>query len=227
MKGIFFGPPHAGKTHLIGTAVFDERTAPIAILDLEGGVEDVLTGIPGWGTDLIHIPIHSWPDFNNAYARLDENDEGFRSFAIDSLSETHVFALLKILDEEGQRRSDPDLIQQNDYGKALVQLRRLVRTFRDLPMHGFYTAHSKDEPDPREGLVKMVNLSGKAAIEIPGLMTLCGYLAQEESEEGLKRILLLQNYAKIRTKVRTPWGIDAPDEIEEPTISSILDVLKY
>jgi hypothetical protein len=55
-----------------------------------------------------------------------------------------------------------------------------------------------------------------------------GYLALGEDEEGkTQRILLLQNYAKIRTKVRTPWGIEAPDEIVDPTITDILDALNY
>jgi hypothetical protein len=58
-------------------------------------------------------------------------------------------------------------------------------------------------------------------------MSLCGYLALSENEEGeTERILALQNYAKIRTKVRTPWGVDAPDEIVNPTITSVFDMLQ-
>jgi hypothetical protein len=93
-KGLFFGPPKHGKTHLIGTAAFDERTAPCLGLDFEGGMVDVLETMPGWGTDFLHHPVRSWEDFNEAYVRLDENDEGINSFALDSLSETHIFALM-------------------------------------------------------------------------------------------------------------------------------------
>jgi len=228
IKAIIMGPPGHGKTHLLGTAVFDERTKPIAILDFEGGVLDVLTGLPGEGTDWIRMPVGTWQDFNEAYERIRVNEEGFKAVAIDSLSETHVFAIMTILDEEGGRRQDPDLVQQQDYGKAMVQMRRLTRVFRDLPMHVFYTAHSKDEVDPKEGLVKMVNLSGKLATEIPGMMTVCGYLALTEDDEGhVQRVLLLQNYAKIRTKVRTPWNVVAPDEIVDPSITTLLDALQY
>src|SRR5436189_5758549 len=88
LKALFFGPPNAGKTRLVGTAALDERSAPVAILDFEGGVMDTLEGLPGEGTDWVHIPLHTWPDdFNNAYERVAQNDEGFRSAAIDSLSE--------------------------------------------------------------------------------------------------------------------------------------------
>lgn len=232
VKALIFGPPGHGKTHFLGTAALDERTKPIAILDFEGGVLDVLTGLPGEGKDWVHIPIRTWDDFNEAYERLRENEEGFKSCAIDSLSETHVFILMNLLDTTKDKREakgdSPDLIQQGDYGIGLVQLRRLVRYFRDLPVHTFYTAHHKDDIDPREGITKTVNLAGKAAIEIPGLMTVVGYLALSEDEEGAThRVLLLQNYAKIRTKIRTPWGVEPPDEIEDPTVALLLDALQY
>jgi hypothetical protein len=210
----------------------DPRTKPIAILDFEGGVLDVLDGLPGGpdGPDWYHIPVTSWEDFNQAYERLMVNEEGFKAVAIDSLSEVHVFALMNLLDDKSIRRDskDRDLIHQQDYGKAMVQMRRLTRSFRDLPMHVFYTAHHKEEIDSKEGMVKMVNLSGKLATEIPGMMSLVGYLALVTDDEGkTHRTLLLQNYAKIRTGVRTAWGVEAPDEIDDPTVTNVLDALNY
>lgn len=230
IKGIIFGPQGHGKTHFLGTAVFDPRTTPIAILDFEGGVIDVLQGLPGGpdGPDWFHIPIRSWDDFNVAYERLETNEEGFKAVAIDSLSETHIFALMNLLEDKTIKRDDINLLRQDDYGKAMVQLRRLTRSFRDLPLHVFYTAHHKDDVDPREGMIKQVNLSGKLATEIPGMMSVVGYLALSEDDEGqTQRLLLLQNYAKIRTKVRTPWGVQAPDEIVDPTVTDLLDALQY
>lgn len=229
-SALFFGPPGHGKTHLLGTAALDERTAPIAILDYEGGVLDVLEGLPGEGTDWVHIPIQGIEDFNEGYERIRVNDEGFKSAGIDSLSEVHISILMHLLKEFREKRESkgdhPDLTQQGDYGIALTQLRRTVRMFRDLPVHTFFTAHDRDETHPREGLVKVPSMAGKAATEIPGLMTLSGYLALTENEEGdLMRVLLLQNYAKIRTKVRTPWEVVAPDEIEDPTVAKVLDAL--
>lgn len=232
IKALIFGPPKHGKSVFIGTAALDPRTCPVAILDFEGGAMDVLDGLPGGpdGPDWYLIPIRSWEDLNAAYERLVDNEEGFQSCAIDSLSEVHIMALMTLLEDPNIRRDDKDkdLIQQPDYGKALVQMRRLTQMFRDLPMHVFYTAHSKDEADPRLGLVKMVKLSGQAATEVPGMMSLVGYLALQEDDEGeTQRILLVQNYAKILTGVRMPWGVKAPDEIENPTVTTVLDALKY
>lgn len=228
-KVLVFGPPKHGKTHFLGTAAFDERTCPMACFDLEGGVVDVLETMPGWGTDFVNIPVHDWGDFNEGYERVRQNDEGFKSVGFDSLSEMHIYALMNLLEDgKPSRDKEPDLIQQGDYGIGLVQIRRVVRALRDLPLHVFYTAHHKEDIDRKEGLVTTVNLAGKAAIEIPGLMSVVAYLALATDEEGeAQRVLLLQNYAKIRTGVRAPWGTKIPDEIEDPTVTALLDALNY
>lgn len=228
IKDLNFGPPGHGKTHFLGTASTDERTAPIAILDYEGGVLDVLEGLPGRDETWFHIPIVNPTDFNEAYDRLLQNDEGFKSVGVDSVTEIHNLFMTLILDGEADKRQDPDAAQQQDWGKARIQLNRLVREFRDLPLHCFFTAHHKDEVDPREGMVKMPALSGKLATEVPGMMSVCAYLALTTTENGgTHRTLLLRNYAKIRTKVRTPWGLEIPDEIDDPTVTDLLDALKY
>jgi hypothetical protein len=206
----------------------DDRIAPMLILDFEGGVLTTLDGLPGKGDRWDVAQVRSWDDYNVQFERCYKNTEGWKSVAIDSISETHKFALFNIIEKEEQRRKNPDLIEQGDYGIAAVQMNRLARNFRDLPMHVFMTAHSKDETDPREGLVKKPSMAGRIADDIPGLMEVVGYLAWTEDEEGaMRRTLLLQNWPKVRVKVRTPWNVEAPDEIFDPTISTILDVLHY
>jgi hypothetical protein len=223
-----YGPAGQGKTYFLGTASFDPRTTPILILDFEGGVLSTLEGLPGENETWFHMQIRSWQDYNKAFDRLDKNEEGFKAVAIDSMSETHKFALFNIIEKEEDRRKNPDLVEQGDYGTASVQINRLVRSFRDLPMHVFMTAHAKDETDPREGLVKKPMMAGRVAEEVPGMMEVVGYLAWTEDEEGaMRRTLLLQNWPKVRVKVRTPWGKTAPDEIYDPTVTTLLDTLYY
>jgi hypothetical protein len=228
--GMVHGPQGQGKTVFMGTLAHDPRTSPALFLNFEGG-DLSLQGMPGeWDI----APVLSWEDYNVQFERLLSNKEGFKSFGVDSLSETHIFALLNILDVEGAKRKNANLIEQGDYGTAMVQMRRLVREFRDLPLHSLFLASSKDVRDPREGMVKKPALAGQLADDIPGMMDLVGYLAitDEEDEDGeltgnVIRSLLLQNYPKVRTKVRTPWGVVAPDEINNPTMTSVLDTLGY
>ncbi len=231
IKALIFGPPGHGKTHFVGTAALDPRTTPIAIIDFEGGVPEVLTGLPGKGTKWVSYPVNSMETLNAAFSEIADPDNGFKAAAVDSLSELHTFFLMTVLEKEyntNAKRQDPDKMEIQDYGIAMVQLRRFVRYLRDLDMHVFYTAHSKEEVDPREGQVVLPKMAGQMAHEIPGMMTLSGYLALSQNDEGeTERLLLLQGYARIRTKVRTQWGEDAPDEIEDPTVTTLLDTLNY
>jgi hypothetical protein len=229
-KGMVHGPQGQGKTHFMGTLAHDPRTAPALFLNFEAG-DLTLQGMPGeWDM----ADVRSWDDYNTQYERLLTNKEGFKSVGVDSLSETHLFALLNVIEQEGAKRKNKDLIEQGDYGTAMVQMRRLVRHFRDLDMHVLFLASSKDVKDPREGMVKKPALAGQLADDIPGMMDMVGYMAitDETDEDGdptgnVIRSLLLQNYPKIRIKVRTPWGVVAPDEIDNPTMTNVLDTLGY
>jgi len=232
-KVLVFAPAGAGKTVLLGTAQADERTHPMLLLDFEGGTESLA------GLDIDTIPIRSWDDYNEAYEALANGDviefEGqeydfsqYNSLGIDSISETHKFALLEILRKEGPSRRNPDLIEQGDYGTATTQMRRLLREFRDLPMHVFFVAHAKETEIPREGRVRVPDLAGQMAEEVAGLVSVAGYLAQFTDEEGdLRRTLLLHGDRKFRTKARTRWGTTAPEEIVDPTVTDVLDAIGY
>lgn len=227
LKSLVFGPAGHGKTQFLGTAQDDERTSPMLLLDFEGGHETLA------GLDIDVAEIREWDDYNEAYELLtsDSKDNVYRSLGIDSASETHIWALLTILDAQSARREgsdnrDPDLLEQKDYGIASTQMRRLLREFRDLPMHVFYTSGSKEVDERGVGKVKVPSLAGQMAEEIVHLMSVVGYLALTEDDEGDQiRTLLLQNYRGYRTKVRTAWNATAPDELDNPTVTTLLDAL--
>lgn len=254
IKFMGYSPANSGKTYFLGTAGTDERTAPMFLIDFEGGTK-TLSGMPGFhmldeisdpmpsGTTVLAARARSWDDFNECFERVESGDEGFKSVGLDSLSEVHNFAIEAILSDaqdRGTRKPEnADLVEQQDYGKALIQLRRLVREFRDLPLHFFCTAHDKEITHPREGMIQVPNLYGKGATEIPGLLETVGYMAIMVADaddvkrlDGVKegdeyRSLLLRNYPKLRTKARTAWGVQAPEEIDQPTVTKLLDALGY
>jgi hypothetical protein len=228
-KGLVFAPQGHGKTHLAGTLALDERTTPCMLLNFEAGFQ-TLRGLPG-KNELWHPRrIKSWGDYEDAFEELEDNKLGIKSVGVDSISETQIFALMNILDEEAGRRRENqrDMLQMQDYGKAMIQLRRFVRSFRDLDMHVLFLASAKDVQDPREGMIKKPALSGQLADDIPGMMDVVGYLAIMSDEEGDPvRSLILHGEPKVRTKVRAPWGVDIPEEIIDPSVTKILDTLSY
>lgn len=233
LRALIFGPFGAGKTHFLGTAQLDERTYPALYMNFDGG-DSTLAGL-----DIDEVKVRDWDDFNKVYAYLAKGTD-YKTLLLDSLSETHVFALMEILADVANTR-DPDRLEIQDYGKASVQMRRLIRYFRDLPYHFIATSQDKTDKEARVGSVKKPALAGQMADEAPGLFDVCGYLTiasvkREVEEDGKKvtkdfdvRTLLLKNYSQFRVKIRTPWGKEdeVPDYIDEPTVGSLLDVLGF
>jgi phage nucleotide-binding protein len=229
-KVLIFAPPGHGKTHLLGTAQEDDRTYPMLFLDFDAGSETLD------GLDIDVVRIHSWKDSDEVLEALErqeikviggtEYDFGeYRSIGIDSISEWNRWAQLHILEKEGKGRRDPDLVELKDYNRVAVQLRRVLRRYRDLPMHVFLSAHAIDREEPRSGMIKKPDLSGTLSDEIAGLVSTVGYLAVDRSDG--ERVLVLHGYKEYRTKCRTPWNVTAPEEIIAPDITEIMDVLGY
>lgn len=227
LKALIFGPYGSGKTHFLGSAQEDERTSPALYLDFEGG-EQTLAGL-----DIDMAKVRTWDDFNEIYAGLAKGEGGYKTILLDSLSETHIFALMEILSEVSSSR-DPDKLEIQDYGKASIQMRRLIRAFRDLPYHFIATSQDKSDREARVGNVKKPALSGQMADEAPGMFDVCGYLTisteilPDKTTRDV-RSLLLKNFAQFRVKTRTPWGQEdaVPDYIDDPTVGSLLDVLGF
>lgn len=235
VKGLIFAPGGHGKTHLLGTAQEDDRTYPMLLLDFEGG-EETLAGL-----DIDVVAIRSWDDYSEVFEHLSSDEhwkipgtslkkgETYKSLGIDSISETHIWGLLTRIAEKGPSRREPDLIEMGDYGVVGTQMRRLLREFRDLQMHVFYTAGAKQDEERKVGKIIVPSMSGQLSSEVVHLMSFAGYLAkgEEENEDGewvTVRELLL-NEEGYRVKVRTGWGVEAPDSIENPSMTTLLDAL--
>lgn len=225
VKALFFSPAGHGKTHLLGTAMEDERTAPMILADFEGG-DETLSGL---GIEVASI--RDWDDYNELYELVSDPDTKYNSLGIDSISETHIWSLLSRIEEKAENRKDPDLIEMGDYGVVSTQMRRLLREFRDLPLHVFYTAAAKETEERGVGKIKVPAMAGQLSDEVVHLMSVVGYLAKgevqnEETEEWETARELLFNEVGYRTKIRMPWGVEAPDGLENPTITSFMDMLQ-
>jgi hypothetical protein len=220
-KIMVYGPSGYGKTRLLSTAMADQRTSPLFLIDYEGGTSSIR------GTGVKRRKIETWEDFNETYEYLASGDHPFKSIALDSASEAHLFALFQRLQATDRRRTNADALDENDYGLAATQMRRLIRKFRDLPYHFFATALSQEVTDVREGVVKKPAMSGKLADDLMGIFDCVGYLAKDGDGADALRVLVLQNYSKIRTKIRIPPELPQISEIDDPTISKILDAMGF
>lgn len=229
VKCLLYGPSGHGKTHFLGTVEEDPRTKPLLLLDFEGGDQTLV----GLGVDMIRV--RTWDDYSEVYNALANGElPKYKSVGIDSVSETQMYSFLRILEVSTQERrakgQDVDSLQQADYGKSHMQMRRFLRSFRDLPMHCFLTALPKDSMESGVGMVKKPGLAGQMAEEILGMMDVVGYLAQRMvtvNEEDIPEFaLFLRNRPQYRVKLRTTWGqVNVPDQIIDPTATKLLDLM--
>lgn len=226
MKALIFGPGGYGKTTFLGTAQKDPRTSPMLLLDYEGNTESLR------GLDIDIKPIRDWNDFNETLQYLRHEKHGYKSIGIDSLTEVNLWALNARVLERSATRGDDEQPELQDFGHVLTQMRRLIRVFRDLPMHVFYTAIDDTEPEPGEGNVKIPMMVGRMKREIGALMSVVGCLAIQETQNPDKtltkeRVLLLHDIPRYRVKARTAWQAhdSVPEILSNPTVGRLLDVI--
>lgn len=221
-KALIHSPAGHGKTHLLGTAQEDPRTFPMAFLNFEAG-EQSLSGL-----DIDVFDIRDSRDYDDVYKQLRDPKTPYRSVGVDSVTETQIATLLEILGTDTINRADPDQLAQQDWGIVLIRMRRIIRQYvKMLPMHVFMTALSKDDVVARVGQVKTPSVQGQFAAELPGILDVVAYLALEDSEEGVRRVLLLHSNPKFSVKVRAPWDSTVVSEIEDPTVTKLLDALHF
>lgn len=242
---LVYGYPRAGKTSFIGSGAFDDRIAPILVLDFDQGATS-LVGLPD--DKITVVSCSTWDDLSEAYDYLANDDHPFQSVALDSLTQLHTYALTesaRISYEaarknkgRAERLTDVDT-QQNDFKRALDQMRRFVYTFKALPMNLIVTAHAKATLHATStmgdggGYVRLPNLYGQFAEEAVGLFNTTVYLSSErrngnDRKSEPQRVLVLQNMPEFMTGVRAPWGAKVPNRIritQSNGMRKLIDVL--
>jgi len=240
LKMIVYSPPGHGKTTLLGTAAGDPRLSPMLLIEFEGGTRSIRSKVKKISidqlgkekpkVDVIHtVEIRTWGDFDLVYDFLLTADHPYRSIGLDSLSEMNYLNMQTVLLDAGiqDKNRDLDIPEQRDYLKSASQMRRLVRYFRDLPMHVFMTSGAQQGQDPRtKTSMMMMSLTGKLVFEIPGLFDVVGYLAMVDQEDGAtERWLFTQPTGRFDAKDRTEGG-KLGEYIVNPTLPKILDLVE-
>lgn len=240
LKMIVYSPPGHGKTTLLGTAAGDPRLSPMLLIEFEGGTRSIRSKVKKISIDqlgkekpkidVIHtVEIRTWGDFDLVYDFLLTDANPYRSIGLDSLSEMNYLNMQTVLIDAGtqDKNRDLDVPEQRDYLRSASQMRRLVRYFRDLPMHVFMTSGAQQGQDPRtKTSMMMMSLTGKLVFEIPGLFDIVGYLAMVDQDDGAtERWLFTQPTGRFDAKDRTEGG-KLGEYIVNPTLPKILDLVE-
>jgi len=221
LKALVYGEPGAGKTYLAATA-----PNPLFV-DVEGGTMTIRNR---------QIPVakaECWADVEEILDHLQAGTKGwtgFETLVIDSISEVQYLCNEALLIENFARKPDtldPDVLDQQGWGKSFVRMNRILRRFRNLPMHVVMTALVdvvKDDITKKVSYRPLVQ--GKFGVILPGIMDVLGYLYTEtdpEDDNELVRMLLVQPMGKYiaRERIGTLGTV-----VQKPTIPYIINELK-
>lgn len=205
MNLLIYGEPGVGKTRLAGSAADHEDTAPVLILDVEGGVISLRHR-----NDIDVIQVRDIDTIVKVHDQLQkEKGGGYRTVVIDSLSELQKLDMRTVMQEEYNRqpdRTDKDVPSQRAWGKSQERLRRIIRGYKDLPVHTIMTAKVTQTTDEQTNVTHYYPaLPGKMRGDAPGFFDIVGYLRVKEEQNGavIRRLLQIQASSKIVAKDRT------------------------
>lgn len=191
MNILIYGDPGSGKTYLAGTAQDSPYMADVHVFNIDGGLMTLAERGDIHATD-----IHSVDDLEREMHRIAAGDDKYattRTVVIDNITELQTLSLESIATRNftDRRRKDRtytvDQIYLEDYGISGKQLARVLRGFRDLPVHVIYIAHRKDKMRPGTNVLdeSKPNLTDKLCTSIMGYMDFVWYLyVAEEQVQG-------------------------------------------
>ena len=217
MNILIYGDAGAGKTHLAGTAQDVPNMADVHVFNIDGGIMTLASRGDIHATD-----IHSVSDLEQELFKIVNGDPKYKdtkTVVIDNITELQTLALETITSREYASRLKKDKnysideVYLEDYGVAGKQLARVLRGFRDLPMHVIYIAHRKDKM--RKGTNTLEeskpSMTDKLATQIMGYMDFVWYLYTADETVGdektgyrteMHRYLLTQPMNNFAAKTR-------------------------
>lgn len=155
-----------------------------------------------------------------------ETPRHYNTVIIDSLTEVESHCMYQLLGISDTTRLDEEVqsAEWSEYKKNHSMIGRLVRSFRDLPMHVIMTCAQQYVQDENKRQLFTPALTGKLAAQVQGFMDVVGYLVVGNAEEGqaAPRRLYVQPSGNKRYDAKNRFAAFKGSYFDNPTIESIL-----
>lgn len=157
---------------------------------------------------------------------VDEIEEvkRYRTVIIDSLTEIEAYCMNMLLgiSDTTELHEEVASAEWSEYKKQHQMVQRLVRAYRDLPMHVIFICSRTFIQDEAKRMLYSPSLTGKLSSQVQGFMDIVGYyvLGQPKDDGSIPRRLYVQPVGKFSAKCRFSNFKEA--FFENPTMGSIL-----
>lgn len=230
-KLLIYGDTTVGKTLLSGNfhEIKDLVGEEILYIDCEGGFATIRK-IPG----IKPFRVRTWAKIEKLYDALWDmctkpqqwKGPRYKYVVLDSVTDLETIARNEILKTEVKRNpnQDPDAASQGIWGKAAERIRRMIKAFRDLPIHFVCIALEKEDKDGK----LRPNVPGKLAPEmaayfdVVGRMTMAfkpGKDANNKPIQVVHRQIIFAPSPRVTAKDR--FGV-LPPVMNDPTLAKIV-----
>jgi hypothetical protein len=155
----------------------------------------------------------------------DERLRRYKTVIIDSLTEVEVYCMNQLLGVNDATKIDEEstAAEWAQYRQQHMMVQRLIRNFRDLPMHVLFTAARAYIQDENKRQIYSPMMTGKLAGQIQGFMDVVGYLiiGQAADDQTIPpRRLYIQQGPRFAAKSR--FSAYKKHYFDNPTMGSIL-----
>jgi len=173
--------------------------------------------------DIKVVKPESIKDLQDIFWYLKSGKHDRETVILDSLTEIQTMSMDEVLvDPKRDAKFDKDTPMLQDYGKNTNRMKKLVRTFRDLPMNVVFTCLAGEDKDENDGSVKILpELMPKLCNSVMGYVDVVGYMftAGGKDDKTLRKILT-QPKGKYKAKDRSgKLGMG----MENPTLFEMLN----
>lgn len=215
---LIYGEFGAGKTYFGGTAADSPDTAPVLVVDVEGGTMTLR------GRNIDVVQVRRMKDLEHIHDTIAADiHRYYKTVIIDSLTELQKLDMRTVMKQQHDKKPDTTDIyvpSQREWGKSGERVRMIIRAFRDLPVNTIVTALLTELKDERTGAVSFhPSLPGKLRAEVPGFFDIVGllstYTEKEDNKEVVHRQIQFAKTAKVAAKDRTNA---LGDVMKNPTI---------
>lgn len=149
----------------------------------------------------------------------------YRTVIVDSLSEVEAYCMNQLLGIQDDTKLDEEAAsaEWSEYKKQNSMILRLVRNFRNLPMHVLMSCSRQYVQNENKRFIYSPGLTGKLGSKVQGFMDLVGFLVLQkpESEESeMKRKLYVHPVGNFDAKCR--FSSYRKSYFDSPTMGTIL-----